>query len=325
MNPCSLRGTEGGSSEDRGVYHHWLDHTQPNCQPKQRKKKCGCFWDINDLWHWLCHTFLCKHRPKLSEHRHTKKSLEYTLNIFIPLFSNYGLSLAWAQDSTQALIHATTPTPYQQVFLDVRSARLSLSAEGTIRTRGVGITSQTPARKETHTVIRAKNPKHVMDFTGLSWFYSHPLQQSAFTVKETAQNNHVAFALTVSKCCVGSFKTQLNFSVPHCHRDRMDDCTELFLKEKYLGCMFLLLALARWMSQLKSIARGNCFCNLFDHIKIGNRFVCCDNVCWVRGSQTVSHSGLLDVCEATDVMSVGLYKHHTLPYPVLSGNLFVWA
>ena len=254
-----------------------------------------------------------------------KKSLEYTLNIFIPLFSNYGLSLAWAQDSTQALIHATTPTPYQQVFLDVRSARLSLSAEGTIRTRGVGITSQTPARKETHTVIRAKNPKHVMDFTGLSWFYSHPLQQSAFTVKETAQNNHVAFALTVSKCCVESFKTQLNFSVPHCHRDRMDDCTELFLKEKYLGCMFLLLALARWMSQLKSIARGKCFCNLFDHIKIGNRFVCCDNVCWVRGSQTVSHSGLLDVCEATDVMSVGLYKHHTLPYPVLSGNLFVWA
>lgn len=201
----------------------------------------------------------------------------------------------------------------------------SLSAEGTIRTRGVGIPSQTPARKETHTVIRAKNPKHVMDFTGLSWFYSHPLQQSAFTVKETAQNNHVAFALTVSKCCVGSFKTQLNFSVPHCHRDRMDDCTELFLKEKYLGCMFLLLALARWMSQLKSIARGKCFCNLFDHIKIGNRFVCCDNVCWVRGSQTVSHSGLLDVCEATDEMSVGLYKHHTLPYPALSRNLFVWA
>lgn len=63
----------------------------------------------------------------------------------------------------------------------------ALSAEGTIRTRGVGITPQTPARKKTHTVIRAKNPKHVMDFTSLSWFYSHPLQHSTFTVKETAQ------------------------------------------------------------------------------------------------------------------------------------------
>lgn len=138
-------------------------------------------------------------------------------------------------------------------------------------------------------------------------------------------NNHVAFALTVSKCCLGSFKRQLNFSVPYCHRDRKNDFTELFLKEKYLGCMFLFLALASWMSQLKSIARGKCFCNLFDHIKIGNRFVCCDNVCWVRGSQTVSHSGLLDVYEATDKMSVGLYKHRTLPYPALSRNLFVWA
>lgn len=63
----------------------------------------------------------------------------------------------------------------------------AISAEGTIRTRGVGIMPQKPDRKKTHTVIRAKNPKHVMDFTSLSWFYSHPLQQSTFTVKETAQ------------------------------------------------------------------------------------------------------------------------------------------
>lgn len=129
-------------------------------------------------------------------------------------------------------------------------------------------------------------------------------------------NNRVAFALTVSKCRLGSFKRQLNFSVLHYHRARMDDFTELFLKEQYLGCTFFFLALASWMSQLKSIAHGKCFCNLFDHIKIGNRFVCCDNVCWARGSQTVSHSGLLDVYEATDKMSVGLYKQRTLPYPV---------
>lgn len=36
------------------------------------------------------------------------------------------LSLAWAQDSTPGLFHAVTPTTHQQVFLDVRSARLSL-------------------------------------------------------------------------------------------------------------------------------------------------------------------------------------------------------
>lgn len=57
------------------------------------------------------------------------------------------------------------------------------------------------------------------------------------------------------------------------------------------------------------------FCNLFDHIKMGSRFVCCDNVCWARGSQTVSHSGLLDVCEAIDKMSASLYKQRTLPRP----------
>lgn len=98
----------------------------------------------------------------------------------------YILSLVLAQDSTPGFIHIAKHLRYQQVFVDVRSARLS--AEGKIRTRGVGIMPQTPARKKkTHTVIRPKNPKHVMDFTSLSWFYSHPLQQSTFTVKETAQ------------------------------------------------------------------------------------------------------------------------------------------
>ena len=55
-------------------------------------------------------------------------------------------------------------------------------------------------------------------------------------------NNHVAFAPAVSKCCLRSFKRLLNFSIPHCHRDRKDDFTELFLKEKYLGCVFHFLA-----------------------------------------------------------------------------------
>ena len=58
------------------------------------------------------------------------------------------------------------------------------------------------------------------------------------------------------------------------------------------------------------------FYNLFDRIQIGNRFVCCDNVCWVRGSQTVSPSGVLNVYEAIDSFSPGLCKHDTLPYPV---------
>lgn len=53
---------------------------------------------------------------------------------------------------------------------------------------------------------------------------------------------------------------------------------------------------------------------------MGSRFVCCDNVCWVRGSQTVSHSGLLDVYEATDKMSVSLYKQRLLPWPATVKN-----
>lgn len=152
-----------------------------------------------------------------------------------------------------------------------------------------------------------------------------PCSRTHLLWRKTAKNNHVAFALTVSKCCLGSFKRQLNFSVPHCHRDRKDDFTELFLKEKYLGCVPLFLAVAGWMSQLRHIACEKCFYNLFDHIKIGNRFVCCDNVCWVRGSQTVCHSGLLHVYEATDKLSVGLYKHCTLPSAVKESVLFVWA
>lgn len=63
----------------------------------------------------------------------------------------------------------------------------ALSVEDTIRKRGVGTKPQKPARRKTHTVIRTKNPKHVMGFTSSSWFYSHPLQHSTFTVKETAQ------------------------------------------------------------------------------------------------------------------------------------------
>jgi len=101
-------------------------------------------------------------------------------------------------------------------------------------------------------VIGAKNPKHVMDFISMSWCYSHPLQQSTFYGEGNCTNNHIASALTVSKMFF-----LLNFPAPHSHRDRGDDFTELFLKEKYLGCMLLCLATASWMSQLKYIACEN--------------------------------------------------------------------
>ena len=151
-----------------------------------------------------------------------------------------------------------------------------------------------------------------MDFSSMSWFYFHALQQKTFYCGGNSTNNHVAFALTVSKCSLGSFKRQLNFSAPYTPRDREDAFTELFLKEKYTGYMFLFLAPASWMSQLKHISHEKiCFCNLFDHIKIGSRFVCWDNVCWVWGSQSVSH--------------FDQNKHWALPYPVVTRNLSIWA
>lgn len=67
-------------------------------------------------------------------------------------------------------------------FPAVGSARLSLQ-----RARSGRVGWALRARKETHMVIGAKNPKRVMAFTSLSWICSHPLQQSTFTVKETAQ------------------------------------------------------------------------------------------------------------------------------------------
>lgn len=84
-----------------------------------------------------------------------------------------------------------------------------------------------------------------------------------------------------------------NLSAPHCHTDRVDVFTQIFLEEKSCGHTFLSLANARCVSVKAYSAWGEKkppqrFCNLFDHIKMGSRFVCCDNVCWVRGSQTVS-------------------------------------
>lgn len=91
------------------------------------------------------------------------------------------------------------------------------------------------SQNKTHTVIRAKNPSHVIHFKGLVMvLLPSPVAEHIYCEGDST-NNHVAFALTVSKCCLGSFKRLLNFSVPHCHRDRKDDFTELFLKEKYLG------------------------------------------------------------------------------------------
>lgn len=119
-----------------------------------------------------------------------------------------------------------------------------------------------------------------------------------------------------------------NLSAPHCHIDRVDVFTQIFLEEKSCGHTFLSLANARCVSVKAYSAwekTPKCFCNLFDHIKMGSGFVCCDNVCWVRGSQTVSHSGLLDVYKATDKMSVSLYKQRLLPWPALSKNQLAQA
>lgn len=107
------------------------------------------------------------------------------LPIFIP-FSIFGLSVAWAHDSAPGLILVTTPGNYQQVFLDVRSARLLLQ-RARLGREGWALLFRNKPEKKTHVMIRAKNPKHVMDFTSLSWFCSHPLKQNTFTVKETAQ------------------------------------------------------------------------------------------------------------------------------------------
>ena len=123
-----------------------------------------------------------------------------------------------------------------------------------IRTREVGITPLKPSRKKDPHGDKGKESRAHHGFYKLVMVLPPSLAAGHIYCEGNSTNNHVVFALTLSKCCLGSFKRQLNSSVPHCHRDRKNDFTELFLKEKYLGCMFLFLAQASWMSQLKSIA-----------------------------------------------------------------------
>lgn len=88
--------------------------------------------------------------------------------------------------------------------------------EGTIRTRRVGTTPQRAARKKIkkdHTVIRAKNPQHVMDFTSLSWFDSYPLEQSRFTVKEAAQIIMLSLPNCIKMLC-GELQETVKLPVP---------------------------------------------------------------------------------------------------------------
>lgn len=161
-----------------------------------------------------------------------QKSLEH-MHMHL-LFSNYTQSLVSRLNSS--FHYAIIPTTYQQVFLDVRSARLS--AEGTIRTRGVGITPQTPARKKGPHGDKGKEFQARHGFYKLVMVLLLSPAAERIYCERNSTNNRVAFALTVSKCHLGSCKRQLNFSVFHYHRDRTDDFTELFLKEQYLGCTF---------------------------------------------------------------------------------------
>lgn len=88
--------------------------------------------------------------------------------------------------------------------------------------RGVGITLQKAAKKK-----KKKKKKGACGDKGIETlaiachaFYKlvmvlalSPAAEDTYTVKETAMSNHVAFAPTVSKCCLVSIKRQLNFSV----------------------------------------------------------------------------------------------------------------
>lgn len=146
---------------------------------------------------------------------------------------------------------------------------------------------------------------------GLSFLAQHRFSrylviflQSLLKCEGRNTNKHVAFALTVSKCSLRSFKRQLNFSASCIDRHtRRTPSPQRLLKEKYLGCKYSSLAVAILMSQLVYIAPEICFSNLFNHIKMWIRFVCCDNVCWVWSSLTVSHIDLFDVHGLTDCMS----------------------
>lgn len=170
------------------MYHHWLDHTRPNCQPNFDEYifEYVYFFDTYKLLMALA--FLCKHRPQLSKtiHKTYKIVLIMPIVVFIPTHLHSCFILG-SSPRLNSRPHPCPNTTHLSTGFSGCEVCQALSSEGTIRARGVGIMPQTPARKKTHTVIRAKNPKHVMDFTSLSWFYSHPLQQSTFTVKETAQ------------------------------------------------------------------------------------------------------------------------------------------
>ena len=132
------------------------------------------------------------------------------------------------------------------------------------------------------------------------------LQRGAFTVKGTA---HIIM-LPVSKMLLEALRERENWSPQSLNVteiERMTSHRVLLLFPwggiSWLKCYFLRpLTGLRARRRIQSARKINniYFYNLFDRIQIGNRFVCCDNVCWVRGSQTVSPSGVLNVYEAID-------------------------
>ena len=113
------------------------------------------------------------------------------------------------------------------------------------------------------------------------------LQRSAFTVKGTA---HI-ITLPVSKMLLEALRErELKSPVPKCYGDRKDDFTQSsasFSLRRNILAEVLFLTTTHWRdftSQSKNTASEEkinniYFYNLFDRIQIGNRFVCCDNVC----------------------------------------------
>lgn len=140
----------------------------------------------------------------------------------------YILSLVLAQDSTPGFIHATLPTTY-----DINRFFWMWGLPGSLQRARLGregwalCLKHQPEKKDPHG-DKAKESQARHGFYKLVMvLFPSPAAEHIYC-EGNCTNNRVAFALTVSKCCLGSFKRQLNFSVPHCHRDRTDDFTELF-------------------------------------------------------------------------------------------------
>lgn len=172
--PLLFKGHGGRQQWGQGsvITTSWTIHGQTANQTLRKKCYvwvCMSLWQITDGLEY-------KHKLRLFKtiHKHTENT-DLLFNPFLlQLWDILGLTKLQAS------------VTYQQVLLDVRSARLSLW-RAWLGQEWWALCLRNQPEKRTHTVIRAKNPKQVMDFTSLSWFYTHPLQQRTCSVKEIAQ------------------------------------------------------------------------------------------------------------------------------------------